>query len=297
MSIKFKYILMLTCLLVSCAKQIDCPEDKTGRTLEFGISGIETQRTKSFVQTYASTLEQNGFNVLGIHSSGTLMFNTTAVKNGTYWTTQERHFYPYTGFLNVYGVYPKDVQFTDISESVCVQMNGNDCSHDIVVAEKDNVTKKSAPVILNFRHILSKALFCCKCQDDDVKFEITGMKVSSPDGGKYNLEKCRWIPEPMETFNLDILNPICDNNAFTELTDAVTFVPGMTNVTLYWKVKKDDSTIIESQSNLAVYLEEGVFTIIKIQLPKARSIADEIYFYTSVEKWDKESIDLTINVD
>lgn len=262
----------------------------------FGSRGL-TVETKAVTESTASSLEANGFKAAVVIDNGnTVMFNkAVAYDSGAYTVPGETYYYPVSGTVSAYAVYPK-TEVISLAAGVATVAYTQNASEDLVVAKVNGISKQSEAINLNFAHALSQVSFKAKGSDANANYVFKLIEVTAPDGGTYQYADGTWASLGEATAYTAYSNAgaAVSTASMQDFGESMTFIPGDVTLRAVWDCKnKVDGTVIgQYDQSVDVTLTQGDHSTIKLTLPN--SDAEEIKFTVDVAEWNDGDMDITM---
>lgn len=259
--------------LSSCMEEID-PVDgcvSYDSEIRFGVSGLSV--TKSIDECSSEDLEAGGFKVAVINDeNSSILFNKGVTYiGGIYAVAGETYYYPSTGTISAYAVYPKTerINFKGSIATIAYTQNPDE---NMVVAKSVNVSRQKAAIDMEFSHPLSCVSFCIKGVDTNVDYKLKRIEVTAPDGGTYRFDTDDWGDiGSIETYSVfSSEGMLISTDEFEPVGESMSFIPGEIGIRVVWDCyDKDDGAVVGRYDQTAsTVLSKGEYTTINLSLPK-----------------------------
>lgn len=256
------------------------------REIRFGVSLIDIE-TKAFSESTNATLRSQGFQVAAVIDDGNdVMFNNAvAFSNGAYTVPGEHYYFPVSGSMSFYGVYP--VQAVSVSSGIAALSYSHDTDNDLIVAKATEVTRQSATVMMTFEHALSQVSINARGNDPKVDYKLVSASLSAPAAGIYTYADGKWAPSSSITEYSIYNNPsgmAISTEAMTPVGSPMSIIPGRIELNAKWKCYNRGTSLLISDKDVtvAVTISSGVHTSLNLNLPLDSS---EIKFDSTVNPW------------
>lgn len=283
--------------LASCTRELDAPTPFNGdNEIAFGSRGVLVE-TKTFVETTNELLQAGGFKAAAvIDGDNSTMFNAAVAYesgDGVYRVPENHYYYPISGTMSFYGVYPASQDIT-LSDGIATLVYTQDAETDLVGVAVRNVAKRNTAVQMDFAHLLSQVTVRCKGHEKSVDYKVTSIVINNADGGTYSYDDDSWTGNTTlaDYAYLDAATSI-STDAMTGVGSPMSFVPGDIGLTVAWECyNKGSGTLIsENEETVSVKLTKGKHTSINITLPSNTS---EIMLDTDIDAWISEDNDINL---
>lgn len=265
--------------------------------IRFENTGIGVE-TKAFYEVTDEDIEINGFNIAAIVDNGNgVMFNKAVTYNKDSYTVPGEHYYwPVSGTMSFYGVYPK-TQAIGISSGVATLSYTQNSDTDLIAAKATGVSKTSSAVALNFDHILSQVSIKVQGKETTVDYKVFSVTLTAPDGGTYAYSNGTWTPSST-TADYSVYSngsgiPVV-TDAMTALGSPMSFVPGKAKLNVVWKCYNKTGTkdlVCAKDVTVDVTLTKGKNTTFNLTLSFS---ASGLTFNSSVGEWVSEEQSISI---
>lgn len=283
--------------LASCNKSVTADIPAYGSDeIVFGADLIRVG-TKAFSESTNSSLQADGFNAAAvIDADNSAMFNkAVAYANGVYSIPGEHHYWPKTGTMSFYGVYPK-TQAVSVDSGVATLSYTQNADTDLIAAKAAAVSKTDGEVVIAFDHILSQLSIEVQGGETTVDYKLFSLTLTAPDGGTYAYADGSWTPSATTADNSVYSNESgmeVSTSAMTAVGDAMSFIPGDISLNVVWKCyNKGTSTVIcEKDVTVDVTIPQGKHTTLNLTLPFDSSY---LSLNSSVGAWTPDSQDIEI---
>lgn len=284
-------------VLVSCDKMSSSETALRDGEIRFGEAGI-TVDTKAFTETTATTLRGSGFNAAAIFDSdGSAMFNdAVAYSDGTYGVPGKKYYWPVSGTMSFYAVYPKSQAISVSTGGVATLSYSHNTDIDLVAAKAANVTRRSTAVMLSFDHILSQVNVKAKGAETTVDYKVFSVKLTDASGGTYTYVNGEWTPgSTTQAYSVysSASGLSVSTSSLTNVGSTMSFIPGAVKLQVVWKCyNKSTSTVVcEKDVTVDVNLAQGKNTTLNLTLPFDSS---PLTFDISVGAWTPASQDISM---
>lgn len=278
-------------LLTSCAKISSGVDLFSDDEIRFGNAGILVD-TKAFAKATNTTLQTNGFNVAAVIDDGnTTMFNkAVAYSNGAYAVPSEKYYWPVTGTMSFYGVYPKTQAIT-LNSGAATLSYSHDTDTDLIAAKAVAVAKLSPIVTLAFKHLLSQVNVMAQGTETTVDYKVFSVKITDANGGTYTYADGEWTPSTTtQTYAVydNASGMTVSTSSMTAVGSAMSFMPGSAKLQVVWKCynKGTSAVVCERDVTVDVTLPQGKNTTLNLTLPFDST---DLTFVTSVGAWLTDS--------
>ena len=284
--------------LAACTKQENPVPTALGKTeIAFAAQGIEVEeQTKTVTEVSGSDIEKNGFKVVGVMvTGGTVLFNAVATKGGdAYKPAGAPYYYPETGNVNFYGVYPTSQTIVISNSKASLSYSQGDGSLDIVAAAAEGISKQSAAVAMSFGHILSQLGIKVMAKDGNATYTLNYLKINAPASGTYDFSNDAWTPgSPADISYISAEQNVTTTAAAAGSKGNIALVPSTVTLSLKWTCTKAGATVGTYERAITVTLTKGKKTTATLTLPNDK--ADEITFTVSVSDWTSEEKSMEIS--
>mgnify|MGYP003294592041 CR=1 FL=1 len=273
--------------LTSCNKDLHGPEAYfSDGEIIFGSRGVLVE-TKAFTETTNDVLQASGFGVAAVFDSdNSVMFNAAVAYNSTdgVYRGSNRYYYPSTGTVSFYGVYPSSQAIT-LTSGVATLAYTQNADTDLVGVAVKNVAKQNNPVQMDFEHLLSQVTVQCKGYDANVDYKVTSISIKNANGGTYAYADDSWTrSSTLADYSYLSTATAVASDAMTSVGSPMSFVPGDIDLTIAWKCynKGTETVVSENEETVSTTIAKGKHTSINLTLP---SNASEVTFVTSVGGW------------
>ena len=286
-------------MVASCNKskgtlQSDCGDSNE---IRFGSNGIRVE-TKSFTETTNSLLQANGFKAAAVvDTDNSVMFNAAVAYDSTdavYRVSGEHYYYPSEGTVSLYGVYPSSEIISVDSGAATVAYTHNP-DEDLVGAKALAVARQSAPVLMEFEHLLSQVTMTVKTDNPNTLCKLYGITLTDADGGVYAFTDDSWTPGDIVGDYVFFSSTDGQNvtTVASEVGEVMSFIPGTISLNVKWKCYNLTSGEIVSDNDktVSVELTKGKHSILNLTLPANSS---ELMLVTTVVPWVEESQDIEV---
>lgn len=249
--------------------------------------------TKAFIETTDDILQTNGFNVAAIiDDSKSVMFNKAVTyDNGVYSVSGEKYYWPETGTMSFYCVYP-NTQAVTVTSGAATLAYSHNTDTDLIVAKKIAVSGSSGAVSLAFEHLLSQVNIKAKGKETTVDYKVFSVKITDANGGTYTYADGTWTPSSTTqayTVYNNASGMAVSTSSMTAVGSAMSFVPGNAELNVVWKCyNKGSSTVLyEKDVTVDITLPQGMNSTLNLTLPFNSS---GLTFDTTIGSWvNKES--------
>ena len=300
---KFTFIsFALVAMLCSCNKEIVSPVTgpvngtETKNAIVFGVDS-ELLESKAVTESTASQVQTNGFNVAGVTSENVTLFGSSKAtwdSAKSWYSTATTYYYPATGTMSFYAVYPVSQAVTVTSGAATLAYSANE-NTDLIAAKATGVSASNNSVALTFDHILSQVDFTAKGADSKVTYKITSIKVTAPTSGTYAYSNGSWTKgaTDAQTVYLSTSTDVSTSEA-TSVGVAQTFIPVELTVSASWECYSGGVKAAEYNNVTAKFTPtKGKKCTVNLTLPN--SDGKGITFTISVNPWGTESKDVVLN--
>lgn len=286
-------------IVASCSQSKEMPQSLSGECNEirFGSNGVRVE-SKSFVETTNSLLQANGFKAaVVVDSDSSVMFNTSVAydsKDAVYRVPDEHYYYPSKGTVSIYGVYPSS-ELISVGSGKATVTYAQNSDEDLVGAKAIAVAPQSAPVLMEFEHLLSQVTMTVKTDNPNIVCKLYGITLTDADGGVYSFADDSWVlnetTEDYLFFNSSTGESV--NTTVSEVGEAMSFMPGKVDLNVRWKCfnKVSEDIVSDNNQTVSVDLEKGIHSTLNLTLPYNSS---EITLVTTVEPWVEDSQDVEV---
>ena len=286
--------------VTSCNKELDSPSPFIGNNeIAFGSRGVIVG-TRAFTETTNALLQANGFGVAAIlDADNSTMFNAAVAyesADGVYRVPGSHYYYPSSGTVSFYGVYPSSQAIT-LSSGVATLAYSQNADTDLVGVAVRNVARQNAPVQMDFEHLLSQVTVQCKGYDTTVDYKVTSISIKNANGGTYAYADDSWTrSSTLADYSYLSTDTAVASDAMTPVGSPMSFVPGDIDLTVAWKCfnKGTETVISENEETVSTNITKGKHTSINLTLP---SNSSEITLVTSVGEWVDEDADISLLPD
>lgn len=288
------------CSLISCNKLsagLEAPYVAHEGEIYFGSIGLAVS-TKAVTETTASSLQTDGFNtaVCIDNDDNDVMFNEMVTYDSGIWKVSGKTFYyPAANTISAYAVYPTDREIT-VESGVATVAYAQNATEDLVVAQALNIPKQANAIELSFRHVLSQVKVRCKGLDTNADYVLKTIEFTVPASGTYQFADGQWADLGDATAYTYYNNEGADvsTSAMQAFGESMTFVPSQVTIRAVWDCKnKVDHTVVGTyDQSVTANLTAGNCSTFNLSLPNAD--AAEIAFTVSVENWDSEEQNITM---
>lgn len=292
-----KFYILATCvvaILCSCNKEIGevkSPVVVDSNESKAIVFGFDTPIVKSVAENTVATVKTSGFNVAGVTSDNTALFNCLAtwVEEKEWFSTAQTYYYPTGKTMSFFAAVPSTVTVASGAASIAYT---NNVDTDLIAASKTGVSASSNKVQLVFDHILSQVNFTAVGSDDQVTYKVKSIKVTAPASGTYTFADGKWAKgTDSDVTYLNTVTEVSTSSA-TSLGEAQTFLPVQLKVTVEWDCYSG-SVLAASYSKSANFTPTiGKKCTINLTLPN--SSAQAIRFEIDVNPWGTENKDITL---
>mgnify|MGYP003294373492 CR=1 FL=1 len=289
-------------MVASCNKskgtlQSDCGDSNE---IRFGSNGIRVE-TKSFTETTNSLLQANGFKAaVVVDADNSVMFNVAVAYDSTdavYRVSGEHYYYPSEGTVSLYGVYPSSEIISVDSGAATVAYTHNP-DEDLVGAKAVAVARQSAPVHMDFEHLLSQVTMTVKTDNPNTLCKLYGITLTDAEGGVYAFTDDSWTPGGTVGNYVFFSSPDGQNvtTVASEVGEVMSFIPGTISLNVKWKCYNLTSGEIVSDNDktVSVELTKGKHSTLNLTLPANSS---ELMLVTTVVPWVEESQDIEVEAE
>lgn len=291
-----KFYLLAICavtLLCSCNKETGgatptVADSNESKAITFGL---ETPIVKSVAENTVATVKDSGFNVAGVTSDNTTLFNALAswVEEKEWFSTAQTYYYPTGKTMSFYAAVPSAVTVSSGAASIEYT---NNVETDLIVASKTGVSASSNKVNLVFDHILSQVDFTAIGSDTQVTYKVTSIKVSAPATGTYTFSDGKWTKgTAADVTYLDTAADVSTEDA-TPLGEAQTFLPVELTVTAEWECYSAGALVSSYKKSADFTPTQGNKCTVNLTLPN--SAAQAINFVIDVNPWGTENKNITL---
>lgn len=282
--------------LASCNKMAE-NEATIGQNdeIRLGTSGIVVE-TKAVSENTDATLKLNGFNAAVITDNDyTTIFNKKVMWSvDSFKVPGETYYYPSSGTVSAYGVYPVSRTLAVAGSDVTVSYTQNS-SEDLIVAKSEKISKSSNSISLTFEHALAQVRVMCKGKDSNVEYVLKSIKFTSPANGVYSL-KTGWKSTGTATPYTYYTNAgaSVSTSAMQAFGESMTFIPGTHNMNVVWQCRNKGShtVVAEYDRNVSVELEQGKKTTLSIVLKN--DLSSDLDFSVDVDPFDENDKNIEI---
>lgn len=289
-------------MVASCNKskgtlQSDCGDSNE---IRFGSNGIRVE-TKSFTETTNSLLQANGFKAaVVVDADNSVMFNAAVAYDSTdavYRVAGEHYYYPSEGTVSLYGVYPSSEIISVDSGAATVAYTHNP-DEDLVGAKAVAVARQSAPVHMEFEHLLSQVTMTVKTDNPNTLCKLYGITLTDAEDGVYAFTDDSWTPGGTVGNYVFFSSPDGQNvtTVASEVGEVMSFIPGTISLNVKWKCYNLTSGEIVSDNDktVSVELTKGKHSTLNLTLPANSS---ELMLVTTVVPWVEESQDIEVEAE
>lgn len=274
--------------LASCNRMpIEGVDSFTGDEIRFS-SAVIFVNTKAFTEATNTILQTNGFNAAAIiDSDNSTMFNTAVTySSGAYTVPNTKYYWPVSGTMSFYGVYPKTQAITLNSGDATLSYS-HDTDTDLIAAKAAGVSKQSSAVMMTFDHILSQVQIKAQGAETTVDYKVFSVKITDADGGTYAYTAGTWTPSSTTqayTVYSNASGMEVSTSTMTAVGSAMSFVPGDAKLQVVWKCyNKGTSTVVcEKDVTVDVTLPQGKNSTLNLTLPFD---ASNLTFNSSIGAW------------
>lgn len=259
--------------LASCNKSVTADIPAYGSDeIVFGTDLVLVE-TKAFSESTNDNLQAGGFNVAAvIDADHSAMFNkAVAYANGVYSVPGEHHYWPKTGTMSFYGVYPK-TQAVSVDSGVATLSYTQNADTDLIAAKAAAVSKTDGEVVMAFDHILSQLSIKVQGEETTVDYKLFSLTLTAPDGGTYAYADGSWTPSATTADYPVYSNEsgmAVSTSAMTAVGSAMSFVPGDVKLRARWTCYNKGTSIIVNEKDVTidVTLAAGKSTALSLTLP------------------------------
>lgn len=285
--------------LAACQKNLPAVLSDSGE-IRFGVGG--EVGTKAFTEVTKEALQTNGFNVAAIiDADNSTMFNDKVTHNATdeLFSVSGKHYYfPNTGTMSFYGVYPVSQAITVASGAASIAYSQN-ADTDLIAAKATGVSKQSSAVMMTFEHLLSQIDIKAKGEDANADYKLKSVTVTAPNGGTYTYADDEWaLSETSGNYDVyrtaeSAADMVVSTSAYTAVGGAMTFLPANADIRVIWECfNKDGGQLISSNDQtINVTMAQGEHATCNLTLP---SNVSEIKFNITVNPWTEKSKDFRV---
>ena len=283
--------------LASCSKEESDKASQPGVSpIVFGVEDNFPLVTKAVTEATASLVQTNGFKVAGITASGSTMFNADASYNSTksYYETSQKYYWPSTGTMSFYAVYPKSQAITVTSGAATVGYT-SDGNTDLLAAKATGVAKPATPSSqsLTFDHILSQFILNAKGDTDGLTYRVSSVSLSAPGTGTYTYSTDAWTRGANADKSCFSGTKDISGTTPSSVGESMTLVPGDVAVTIKYKVMDGGIELGDYTKTQTISLTKGKKCTVNATLPFDG--AAPITFTVTVNAWGAESKDVTFS--
>ena len=266
--------------------------------------------TKTVTQTTAASLTSGGFACAGVEYdslSYTTLFNCGWNYTTDCFVSASPYYYPASGSMNFYAVYPKSQAITVSGGSVSITY-ASDNQTDLVVASKSGVSATASSVSLSFDHILSLLDFKVKGSDENAYYKLNSISCTVKSGGTYSFSSGSWTTAGSSDAPVQILSAatpigkgnasaVSDHSTYTSVGGNVTAVPCTPAISVSWSTYMDSGCTrkIADYSCSGVSIQSvsaGKKSTVFLVLPN--NDAKTISFSVSVNEWGEETQEVSL---
>lgn len=160
--------LIAACGMVSCSDKDDWPVDNSGNAIKFGAVVPKSSRAAS-----TTTTTINSFIVYGFTGGKLYMEDVKVSRSGASWHYTPLMYWPETP-VNFYAYSPEltSIPSVDPDNLGSIPNYANYGQTDLLYSVSMNETAKESPVLLNFRHALSRVDVMLSCSNPNIYVKV-----------------------------------------------------------------------------------------------------------------------------
>ena len=282
---------MAAVLLVSCSK-----DSLREREIYFSTGWLS--ESKAVSEVTAETLKSGWRCAAVIDEGRTLMFDDRVrYSSGTYRPVSGTYYYPVSGTMSFYGVYPPEQVLSMTGGNITTShVQTAEASADLVVAHAEGIGKQAGAVQMNFSHILSQVSLKCRSKDTEVDCFVSSLKIKAPQQGVYSLSSGSW--ETVGTSSwwsyFNGSEAAVPSDTMQGFGSPMSFIPGAGEIEVSWVCREKGSgqEIASYRMSISIVLTEGRHSVYNLLLPNSGD--EKITVSATIRDWSE--VDKEINL-
>ncbi len=278
---------MIIAALIAAAACTKAGEESMRQDAGGGKIVFAAAQSKSISESTAATVQAGGFNVVAqvVTAGGrTTYFNDHAEWSvSENWFATENDYYFPASPLTFYAVHPQsyEIEFMQHNKGPlpCFSFT-SDGDADVIAACRNDVSATDEKVALTFEHILAQVKVLWTGEDPKVTYEVSGIDLQTPKGGKYEFVGHAWSGLTYKTVPM-------------EAGTAISVIPSLQYLRIRWNCLQNGVLIASYDKTVSFTPGMGNICTVNCTLPNAD--AKTIDFSIEVNPWGSEDQNVTMS--